>query len=200
MGSRVSKDSAIVGVADHCGWAVLMTVGSDHSLLDRRRVELVDADLPKLPHHHECQGLPADKAVALIARVLRSAETCAAACLDALARDVPAEIAGIALRICPALPDTVAERISNYRAQTMADGIMYRQALAQAAKAKGWRVHWYAEKSVFAEAARALNRGTVEEILKQTGVALGRPWQKDHRVAMAAALAATREDRSDFSA
>jgi hypothetical protein len=27
-------------------------------LLDRRRVELVDEDLPKIPHHSEGQALP----------------------------------------------------------------------------------------------------------------------------------------------
>jgi hypothetical protein len=186
---KASKETAIVGVADHCGWAVLVTVSADPALLDRRQVELVDADLPKLPHHHEAQGLPADEAVALINRVQQSAEAHAAASLEALAKTVSAKITGIALRVCPKLPDTIAERISNYRAQTMADGIMYRQALAQAAEARGWRVHWFAEKSVFTEAARALGRSSVEDLLKQTGASLGPPWQKDHRVAMAAAIA-----------
>jgi hypothetical protein len=186
----LKRDSAIVGVADHCGWAVLVTVGADQKLFDRRRVELVDDALPKLPHHHEAQGLPPDKAVALIARVQLSAETHAASCLEALAKEVRTPINGIALRDCPKLPDTVTERISNYRAQTMADGIMYRQALAHAAEARGWRVHWFAEKSVFVEAARALNRGNIDDMLKATGAAFGPPWNKDHRMAMAAALAA----------
>jgi hypothetical protein len=30
---------------------VLVTVAGDGTLLDRRRVELVDEDLPKIPHH-----------------------------------------------------------------------------------------------------------------------------------------------------
>ena len=37
---------AIIGVSDHGGWAVLVTVAEDGTLLDRRRVELVDKDLP----------------------------------------------------------------------------------------------------------------------------------------------------------
>src|SRR5688572_8384663 len=52
------KDSATIGVADHSGWAVMITVGGDGALLDRRRVELVAEDLPKHPHHHEGQTLP----------------------------------------------------------------------------------------------------------------------------------------------
>ena len=53
----MSRDGALIGVFDHCGWAILVTVGRDGSLLDRRRVELVDRGLPKLPHHHEAQTL-----------------------------------------------------------------------------------------------------------------------------------------------
>ena len=57
-GNIMSRNGGIVGVSDHGGWAVLVTVARDGTLLDRRRVELVDEDLPALPHHHEGQGLP----------------------------------------------------------------------------------------------------------------------------------------------
>jgi hypothetical protein len=176
-------------VADHCGWAVLVTVGPRGTLIDRRRVELIDAALPKLPHHHECQGLPLDDAVALVARVRASAETCASACLEALAASVPARIVGISIRACPPLPATVAERIADYRAQNVADTVMYREALARAATARGWSVRWYDARRVFPDAARALDRASVDDLLARTGKAIGPPWQKDHRVAMAAAIA-----------
>lgn len=187
----MKQNTAIVGVADHCGWAVLMTVGAGGKLLDRRRVELVDAGLPMLPHHHECQMLPLRQAVELVARVQQSAETCAAVSLGALAKSVSVPITGIAMRVCPPLPDTVAERISSYHAQTRADGVMYRQALAHAAEARGWAVHWYEAKTIFDEAARALKRDSIDDLLKKTKAAMGTPWQKDHQVAMAAAIAAT---------
>lgn len=187
---RATNGTAIVGVADHCGWAVLMTVTPDGTVLDRRRVELVDEGLPSLPHHHECQKLPVDEAVALVARVRRSADGRARAALDALAESVPARIVGMSLRVCPPLPDTVAERISSYYAQNRADSVMFREALAEAAAKKSWAVHWYDVKRVFSEAARALGRSSVEDLLEEAGAALGPPWQKDHRVAMAAAIAA----------
>jgi hypothetical protein len=38
----MSRDDGIIGVSDHGGWAVLVTVAGDGTLLDRRRVELVD--------------------------------------------------------------------------------------------------------------------------------------------------------------
>lgn len=189
---RAEPKATVVGVADHAGWAVLVTVTVDATLLDRRRIELLDDGLPKLPHHHECQGLPLEKAVELIERVRSSAERHARAGLEALAGEVAQEIVGIALRVCPQLPETVAERITNYRAQNVADTVMYRHALADAANARGWFVHWYDTKRVFAAAARALHRASIEDLIEETGAALGPPWQKDHRMAMAAAIAAHR--------
>ena len=60
---------AAVGVADHSGWAVLMTMDRSGNLLDRRRVELVEDGVPVMPHHHDAQGLPIDEGVALVERV-----------------------------------------------------------------------------------------------------------------------------------
>jgi hypothetical protein len=185
----MGKRTAFVGVADHCGWAVLMTVTRDGTLLDRRRIELVEGDLPRLPHHHDCQGLPVSEAVALVQKVRRSADACAKASLDALAAAVSAKIAGIVLRVSPRLPPTIAERIADYRSQNVADTVMYRDALAGAAKARGWSVHHYDARRVHAEAAAALGGKNLDELLSKTGNTFGAPWQKDHRVAMAAAIA-----------
>lgn len=69
----MARQDASVGVSDHCGWAILVTVARDGKLLDRRRVELVDEDLPKLPHHHEAQALPLAQALDLVERVRVSA-------------------------------------------------------------------------------------------------------------------------------
>lgn len=182
--------AAVVGVADHAGWAILVTATREGALIDRRRVALLDDELPKLPHHHEAQGLPPQEGVALVGKVRASAERNAAACLDALARDISVQIVGVAIRKCPSLPETIEERITNYRAQCVADTVMYRHALADAAVARGWLVHWYDPKRVFAEAAGALDRPTIDDLLRETGAALGPPWQKDHRTAMAAAIAA----------
>ena len=49
------------GYRNHDGWAVLVTMARDGTLLDRRRVELVDEGLPKLPHDNEGQALPLDE-------------------------------------------------------------------------------------------------------------------------------------------
>src|SRR5882757_6111897 len=84
----VSKDSAIIGVSDHGGWAVLVTVAGDGTLLDRRRIELVDEGLPKIPHHSEGQALPVEEAVALVERVEASAIRHSKLVLEAVAATV----------------------------------------------------------------------------------------------------------------
>src|SRR5437667_12536892 len=148
------KTGGIIGVSDHGGWAVLVTAAGDGTLLDRRRVELVDEDLPKIPHHSEGQALPLHEAVALVERVRVSAEGHAKLGLDAVAMTVPGRILGVALRQCPALPATIAERIKDYRAQNVADWLMYRNALAAPPEARDWAGHWYDAKAVLDDAGK----------------------------------------------
>ncbi|HEX5083051.1 MAG TPA: hypothetical protein VFY40_13475, partial [Blastocatellia bacterium] len=102
--AALSGLDAIVGVSDHGGWAALVTVASDGTLVDRRNVELVDKGLPSIPHHHECQTLPIDEAVALVEKVRDSADRRAILALDTVAAALPVRIVGIALRECPQLP------------------------------------------------------------------------------------------------
>src|SRR5215469_6024792 len=186
-GNIMSKNGGIIGVSDHGGWAVLVTVARDGTLLDRRRVELVDESLPGLPHHHEGQLLPMEGAVALVERVRVSAEKHAVLALDAVAKAVP-RILGIALRSCPPLPATIAERIKNYSARNVADWVMYRTALASAAEARGWPVHWYDARKVLGSAGLALRVKNFDAHFLQARAIVGPPWNKDHKLAMAAAV------------
>jgi hypothetical protein len=186
-GKILSKNGGIIGVSDHGGWAVLVTVARDGTILDRRRVELVDDTLPGLPHHHEGQLLPIDRAVNLVERVRVSAERHAVLALDAVVVAVP-YILGIALRSCPQLPATIAERIKDYRARNVADWVMYRKALASAAQARGWPINWYDAKKVLGLAGQALHVENFEAHFLQVRRAVGPPWNKDHKLAMAAAI------------
>jgi hypothetical protein len=183
---------------------VLVTVAPDGQLLDRRRIELIDRGLPTHPHHHEgswavgrylnipgARALSLAEAVVLVERVRASAARGAREGLEALAVAVPVPIASIAIRACPRLPPTIEERIADNRAQTLADSVMYRAALATAAEARGWAVHWYDRERVFRDAAAVLGREDVNAFLYAMGRALGPPWQAKHKLAAAAALAAT---------
>jgi hypothetical protein len=183
----MSKNGGVIGVSDHGGWAVLVTAAHDGALLDRRRVELVGAGLPRIPHHSEGQRLPLDEAVELVERVRVSAERHAVLALDAVAMAVPS-ILGVALRKCQELPPTIAERIKDYRAQNVADWVMYRKALAAAAAARNWPVHWYDARSVLGAAREALGVENLDAHFLQVRRAIGPPWDRDHKLAMAAAV------------
>jgi hypothetical protein len=167
----------------------MVTAARDGTLLDRRRVELVGEGLPKIPHHSECQRLPLEEAVELVERVQASAEKHAVLALDAVAMAAP-RILGVALRKCPQLPPTIAERIKDYWAQNNADWVMYRKALASAAEARGWPVHWYDAKSVLGAARQALGVEDLDAHFLQVRRAIGPPWNTDHKLAMAAAIVA----------
>ncbi|NUP08826.1 MAG: hypothetical protein HOW73_22495 [Polyangiaceae bacterium] len=205
MASRATQQAAIVGVAEHGSSAVLVTVAPDGVLLDRRRVDLTEPGMPTHPHHHEgswavgrylntpgARPMPLADVVALVDRVRESASRGAQESLAALAAAVPLPIATIAIRICPELPPTTEARIEDNRAQTVADSVMYRQALASAAQARGWAVQWYDRDSVFNDAATALGCKDIDALLNAMGRTVGPPWQAKHKLAAAAALAVTK--------
>jgi hypothetical protein len=120
--------------------------------------------------------------------------------LEALAATVTVPIASIAVRACPDMPPTTEERIADNRAQTVADSVMYRQALATAAEARGWFVYWYDRERVLREAAAALGREDINAFLHAMGRAIGPPWQAKHKLAAAAALAAMAAPRTQPTA
>jgi hypothetical protein len=175
----------IAGISDHAGWAVVVCVANGEAI-GRRRIELLESGLPNMPYHHDAQGLPPDEAEALVARIRQSAALYAANALAAF----PATVRAIAIRKRPLLPTTIAARIADYWAQTRADGVMYRDVLAEAAQARGWSVVEYETKTVLQEAAQALGLADIAPRLDKMGKALGPPWQKDHRLAAAAAIVA----------
>jgi hypothetical protein len=203
VAEKRTRKAAFVGVAENGNSAVLVTVMPGGTLVDRRHLDLTERGTPTHPHHHEgswavgryletpgARRFSLADAVALVERVREAAARGAQEGLEGLARAVSVPIAGIALRVCPELPPTTEDRIKDNRAQTYADSVMYRQALATAAEARGWSVHWYDRDSVFDDAAKVLVGEDVGACLLAMGRAAGPPWQAKHKLAAAAALAA----------
>lgn len=202
MGGSRAQFRAAVGVAEHGNSAVLVTVERGGELLDRRRVDLTRG-LPTHPYHHEgswavgrylnspwARATSLSDAIALVDRVREAALRGARESLNALAAAVSVPIGSIAIRVCPKLPPTTEERIADSRAASVADSVMYREALAAAAEARGWVVCWYDRERVFREATAALGGKDVEAFLQAMGRSIGPPWQAKHKLAAAAALVA----------
>lgn len=195
--------TATVGVAEHSNSATFVTIAAGGALLDRRHAALTENGLPTHPHHHEgswavgrylntpgARALSLNEAVALVDRVRASAQRGARASLEALAASVTVPIVAIAIRVCPALPPTTEERIADNRAQTIADSVMYREAIVAAAEARGWSVVWYDRESVFRDAAAVLGCDDIDAFLHVMGQSVGPPWQAKHKLAAAAAIVA----------
>ena len=186
-----------LGIADHLGWAVAVTASADHKVVDRRRMELIEPGLPAAPVHNvggphllhrPARPLGDDALAALVAEVRASVVRVASAALDELAAALPDPIVSMSLRAWPAdFPQDIAvQRRVPY--ESRADSIMYRQALADLARARGWEVHLYAKD--VEEAAVGILEERANEVLRSPRATLGPPWSKDHRRALAATIMA----------
>jgi hypothetical protein len=178
-----------VGIADHFGWAVVVTASAAHAVVDRRRIELVEPGVTPAPIHYDSARLDVTETAALVATVRASVVRATSAALDELAADVTESIVSISLRAWPPdFPDDIAvQRRTPYEAR--ADAIMYRKVLAELATARHWRVHFYDAKAVEVHAAAGLGP-RAHEVLSGPRTTLGPPWAKDHRVALAATIVA----------
>lgn len=179
-----------LGVAHHLGWAVAVTASADHQVVDRRRIDLIEPGMASAPIHHEGKPLDDAATAALVAQVRASALRATSAALDELADALPEPIVSMSLRAWPAdFPaDIAAQRRAPYEA--CADSIMYRQVLAELARARGWDVHFYDAKDVEARAVSKLAE-RADEVLLGPRAALGPPWAQDHRMALAATIVAS---------
>lgn len=192
-----------LGIAHHLGWAVAVTADDDHRVVDRRRIELVEPGLPVAPIHHEGGAHPMHRSgpelddaalEALVAQVRESAVRTTAASLDELAGALPGTITSISLRAWPEDFPTDLAVLRQVPHESRADSVMYRQVLAELARARGWAVHLFDARDVEAEASGVLG-DRAHDVLHGPRARLGAPWTKDHRQALAATVLAAIEER-----
>ncbi len=187
-----------LGIAHHFGWAVAVTASDDHQVVDRRRIELVEAGVLAAPIHHgggphllhqTAAPLTDDELASLVEDVRASAVRVASAELDRIVAAVPAPIASMSVRAWP--PDFPSDIATQRRVpyESRADSIMYCTILADLARERGWTIHTYDAARTEAAATRLLGE-SADEILHGPRARLGPPWTKDHRTALAATILA----------
>jgi hypothetical protein len=189
----------VVGIADHNGWAILVSASVKNGLpevMDRRRVELIEPGLPKQPYEHDTAGMRAAEADRLVQEVSESAALCAERALSRLRSGMGSkvQILSIALRTdpLPRLPDSVAEVHASWHMTVRADPMLYHGALCSAAASLGINVDTFARGEERPRAAEATG-ATLERLdgfLSGLRASLGPPWQQDHQMATARAIAA----------
>jgi len=198
--------TAVLGVADHSGWAVCVTVAASRGLpvvVDRRRVALIEPGVPSQPYHHETVGMPLPEAETLVIRVRESVMRTSLARMTALRDELqPCSIVAMTLRNPPLayVPVTVADAHKSYHVMCRADSVMYHDALCTAARRLGvaLKLHDRGEEAVRAADRFGVSLEELEHFLQNAGESLGPPWQKEHRLAVAAAMTAL-ADRAQVS-
>lgn len=190
---------AVLGVADHNGWAICVTVAAARGVpvvVDRRRIELVEPGLPSQPYHHETVGMPLAEGERLVVRVRASVRRTAGDRLLALRDELRPRfaLAAMTLRVPPLayVPVTVAEAHASYPVMCRADAMLYHDALCAAARQLDLPLVQQIRGQEIERAAECFGASVeaIEQFLRAAGDSMGPPWRQEHRLAAAAAMTA----------
>lgn len=194
---RTSTLNAVLGVADHGGWAICVTVAASRgapAIVDRRRIQLIEPGVPSQPYHHDTVRMARAAAEQLVARVRESVMRTTLDSLKQLRDDLqpPYRIVAMTMRKPPLdyVPVTVEQAHASYPVMCRADGMMYHDALCTAARRLKIALALDDRARAIARSADRLDVSVreIEQFLQATGEHLGPPWQKEHRLAAAAAI------------
>jgi hypothetical protein len=185
---------AAVGFREHTGWAAMVALGGGVEapvVLDRRRYELCDEDLPRAAYH-VARDLDLAAAERLVHQVEESARTSAESQLEQTIADIDAagyEVVGAAVAATRPLPADIAEILGSHPLVHTAEGQLFREALVVAIEARSLPVTRFTQQQLYEEAADQI--GTTDASLRAQltglGRALGPPWRQDQKEAAAAA-------------
>jgi hypothetical protein len=140
--------------------------------------------------------MPRPEAEKLVVRVRESVMRTTLAHVSELRDELqpPYTIVAMTLRNPPLtyVPVTVAEAHTSYPVMCRADGMMYHDALCTAARRLGiaLELHDRGEEVALAADRLDVSLKELEHFLQSAGESLGPPWQKEHRLAAAAAIGA----------
>ncbi len=146
----MSATEVVIGASDHYGRAELVTLSAEEAapvFRDRRRVALIDEDLPNAPYHHEALTLEFELARELVERVRESVTEHARTAISNMVVTYHAQTLILAASPYDCLPDTLEEVLASSRLTLAADGMLYRESLASAAADCGLEVRRYPRKS-----------------------------------------------------
>ena len=186
------------GMKAHSGWAAVVVVGKDHDdlvVVDRRRIELVEEEWQKQPYH-AAEDLKRDAARDLVKRGIAAARRNANKQIrSAIKRERQRanEVTACAVLVTAPMPAwTTDEILAVHFRMHKAEGVLFREALVDAAKACGLTVLPIQEKQLPQQAAIALKTpvNRLADTINALGKSVGPPWGKDQKEASLAALVA----------
>jgi hypothetical protein len=188
----------VFGLKAHSGWAALVTLGRSGSgpvVVDRARLELVDEEWAKQPYH-AAEELNPPEARAVVKRGIAAAKRIARLEVRTAVkreRDRGNDVVACSILVGNPMPDwTVDQILAVHFRMHQAEGVLFRDALIEAAKDCELRLVTLPEKTLPQEAEELL--GTPATDLTKTIAGLGKsagpPWGKDQKDAALAALVA----------
>jgi hypothetical protein len=188
---------AAFGFKAHSGWAALIVLGTSggDTVVDRRRIDLVEEEWAKQPYH-AAEDLASNEARKTVKRGIDSARRIALREMRAAikrARDEGHEVVSCALLVGEPMPEwTVDEILAVHFRMHKAEGVLFRDVLAQAARACDLALVEIPEKSLLESAlsALAVPAATLSKRIASLGKSVGPPWGKDQKDAALAAMMA----------
>ena len=186
------------GLKAHSGWAALIVLGVDDDhfeVIDRRRIELVEEEWAKQPYH-AAEELEAKEARQVVRRGISAAHLHAKRTIrDSVKRAEKQghRIVGCAVLMGASMPDwTVEQILAVHFRMHKAEGVLFREALAAAARHAKLKVVEVPDKTLdeFAVQSLGISSSKLAERVSSLGKSIGAPWGKDQKEATVAAMIA----------
>src|SRR4030095_1950594 len=189
------------GLKAHSGWAALIVLGVDDGqfeVIDRSRLELVEEEWAKQPYH-AAEQLETKEAQQIVKRGISAAHQHAKRAIrDAVKRAEKNghQVVGCAVLMGESMADWSVEQIlAVHFRMHKAEGVLFREALAAAAKHSNVKVVEVPDKTLEDFSVRSLGipLSKITERLTRLGKSIGAPWGKDQKEATLAAMIALKD-------
>ena len=187
-----------LGFKAHSGWAALVVLGRENDelvVVDRGRMELVEEEWARQPYH-AAEELKADAARELVKRGIDAAYRIATREMRAAVsqqRQRKNDVAACAVLVGNPMPEWSVEQIlAVHFRMHQAEGVLFRDALINAAQNSSLDVVELPEKTLVNHAEQALRTSAdaLSKKLSALGKLAGPPWGKDQKDAALAAMLA----------
>lgn len=179
-----------LGFSIHTGWAeVAAVVGDPPKVVLKRRITLCDPDLPRQCYHAVAEE-GADPEVVELVRA--SARDLSWMELEGVLGELGS---GGAVAVAAGVPvgsmvvPPLEQVLKSHMMLHLAEGELYRDAIAETAATCGLRVVRFPQKGVYSSLGEALGVPADQAMARVAalGIAVGRPWAQDNKQAAAAA-------------
>ena len=172
---------------------VLGVESGDLEVVDRRRIELVKEEWQKQPYH-AAEGLASSEARRVVERGVKSAYRTARKEIASAVRRAERDgyhVVGCGVLMGESMPEwSVDQVLAVHFRMHKAEGVLFREALAQGAVENGLNVFRVPEKHLYEFATRESGDTDLRQKVVDLGKSIGAPWGRDQKDATVAALLA----------